>query len=70
MTKIEWSDRTWNVVSGCTKIADGCRFCYSETMTKRLKAMGQEKYKEGFDKVVKLPELDGQIWNQMPEVTM
>ena len=51
-TKIQWTDSTWNPVTGCTKISEGCRNCYAEIMTRRLKAMGQEKYKEGFDKVV------------------
>ncbi len=51
-TKIEWCDRTWNPITGCSQIAPGCKNCFSKTMTKRLKAMGQEKYKHGFDKVV------------------
>lgn len=48
-TKIEWTESTWNPVTGCTKISTGCKFCYAEIMTRRLKAMGQEKYKNGFD---------------------
>ena len=47
-TKIEWTDRTWNPVTGCTKISTGCAHCYAETMSKRLKAMGIEKYSNGF----------------------
>lgn len=47
-TKIEWTDRTWNPVTGCTKISTGCAHCYAETMAKRLKAMGVEKYSNGF----------------------
>jgi len=43
---------TWNPTTGCTKISAGCKFCYAEVMTRRLKGMGQEKYKDGF-KVVK-----------------
>lgn len=43
---------TWNPTTGCTKVSAGCKFCYAEIMTRRLKAMGQEKYKDGF-KVVK-----------------
>ena len=43
---------TWNPTTGCTKISAGCKFCYAEIMTRRLKGMGQEKYKDGF-KVVK-----------------
>lgn len=48
-TKIEWTESTWNPITGCTKISSGCKFCYAEVMTRRLKAMGQEKYKNGFE---------------------
>jgi protein gp37 len=51
-SKIEWTDRTWNLVTGCTKISPGCKNCYAERMTRRLQAMGQKKYAAGFDKVV------------------
>ena len=47
-TSIEWTELTWNPTTGCTKISDGCKFCYAETMSKRLQAMGIEKYKDGF----------------------
>ena len=47
-TTIEWTERTWNPVTGCTKISTGCRNCYAERMAKRLKAMGQPKYVNGF----------------------
>lgn len=45
---IEWTEMTWNPTTGCDKLTAGCRFCYAEVMTKRLKGMGQEKYKDGF----------------------
>jgi len=48
-TKIEWTESTWNPITGCTKISSGCKFCYAEIMSRRLKAMGQEKYKNGFE---------------------
>lgn len=48
-TKIEWTDKTWNPVTGCTKISQGCAHCYAETMTRRLNAMGLEKYANGFN---------------------
>jgi protein gp37 len=48
-TKIEWTESTWNPVTGCTKISSGCKFCYAEIMSRRLKAMGQEKYRNGFE---------------------
>lgn len=47
-TKIEWTDKTWNPVTGCTKISQGCAHCYAEVMSGRLKAMGLEKYANGF----------------------
>ncbi len=48
-SKIEWTECTWNPVTGCTKISSGCQNCYAERMSKRLKAMGQSNYKNGFD---------------------
>lgn len=47
-TKIQWTERTWNPVTGCTKISEGCRNCYAEVMAKRLQGMGQKRYKNGF----------------------
>lgn len=47
-TKIEWTDATWNPVTGCTKISTGCQHCYAEVMARRLCAMGVPKYSEGF----------------------
>ena len=46
---IEWTDTTWNPVTGCAKISQGCKFCYAERMAGRLKAMGQPRYRNGFD---------------------
>jgi len=45
---IEWTGSTWNPVTGCTKISSGCENCYAERMAKRLQAMGQPNYKNGF----------------------
>jgi protein gp37 len=45
---IEWTESTWNPVTGCTKISPGCAHCYAERMAKRLKAMGQVRYGNGF----------------------
>ena len=45
---IEWTNSTWNPVTGCSKISAGCKFCYAERMAKRLKAMGQHNYRNGF----------------------
>lgn len=49
MSKIEWTEQTWNPVTGCTKVSPGCKYCYAETMSKRLKAMGAPGYENGFD---------------------
>lgn len=48
-TKIEWTDKTWNPITGCSKKSTGCLHCYAEAMTRRLKAMGLEKYSNGFE---------------------
>ena len=48
MTKIEWANRTWNPVTGCTKCSEGCKNCYAEVMTRRLKGTGNKKYANGF----------------------
>ena len=45
---IEWTESSWNPITGCTKISPGCKYCYAERMTKRLKAMGQPNYANGF----------------------
>jgi len=49
VTNIEWTDMTWNPVTGCTKVSQGCKNCYAARMAKRLKAMGTERYANGFD---------------------
>ena len=48
MSRIEWTERTWNPVTGCTKISPGCKHCYAENMSHRLKAMGTAGYENGF----------------------
>jgi protein gp37 len=59
-SSIEWTDMTWNPVTGCTKVSQGCKNCYAERMAKRLKAMGAARYQNGFrltlhDDLVDLP---------------
>lgn len=56
-SSIEWTEKTWNPVTGCDKISAGCKFCYAEVMSKRLQAMGQAKYSEGF-KVVRMHPME------------
>jgi len=47
-SSIEWTEMTWNPTTGCNKVSAGCKFCYAEIMSRRLKAMGIEKYSAGF----------------------
>jgi len=48
-TGIEWTDKTWNPSTGCSKVSEGCKFCYAETMAERLEAMGNPRYENGFE---------------------
>src|SRR5262245_15076143 len=45
---IEWTQATWNPVTGCTKVSPGCKHCYAEALAARLQAMGQRNYRNGF----------------------
>jgi protein gp37 len=47
-SKIEWTEATWNPITGCTKLSAGCANCYAERMARRLHAMGQPNYRNGF----------------------
>lgn len=58
-TSIEWTEVTWNPVTGCTKISTGCKYCYAERMAIRLHAMGIKRYRNGFD-VTLQPDLISQ----------
>jgi protein gp37 len=60
-SSIEWTESTWNPVTGCSKISPGCKNCYAERMTKRLKGMRQPNYTNGFkltihEKTLELPQ--------------
>lgn len=48
-SSIEWTESTWNPLTGCTKISPGCKNCYAERMSKRLQSMKVENYKNGFE---------------------
>lgn len=59
-SSIEWTEATWNPVTGCSKVSPGCKHCYAERMARRLREMGQPRYVRGFevtlqDDVVGLP---------------
>jgi len=55
---IEWTESTWNPVTGCTKISPGCKHCYAERMAARLQAMGQPNYANGFELTLQEHALD------------
>jgi protein gp37 len=57
-SKIEWTDHTWNPVTGCTKVSPGCKHCYAETFAKRLQRMGARGYENGFDVTLLAERLD------------
>lgn len=48
-SSIEWTEMTWNPVTGCRKVSQGCKHCYAERMANRLHAMGSERYRDGFE---------------------
>ena len=54
-TSIEWTEMTWNPSTGCSKVSAGCKYCYAEVMSRRLKAMGVLKYKNDFSMVTEHP---------------
>lgn len=56
VSKIEWTERTWNPVVGCKKVSQGCKHCYAETMARRLRAMGVAAYQQDFTEVRMLRE--------------
>lgn len=57
-SSIEWTESTWNPLTGCTKISPGCKHCYAERMSKRLHAMGQYNYRNGFELTLHEQALD------------
>lgn len=68
MSKIEWTEKTLNPVSGCTKISDGCKNRYAEKMANRLKVMGTKGYENGFAVTLVDGYIDGVECRNMPEV--
>ena len=65
---IEWTEATWNPVTGCTKISPGCKFCYAERMAHRLKAMGQERYRNAFKLTLQPDALEVPLHWKTPRV--
>jgi protein gp37 len=67
-SKIEWTDHTWNPVTGCTKISPGCKHCYAETLAKRLQRMGAKGYENGFSITLLPDRLDAPRRRRKPTV--
>lgn len=65
---IEWTEHTWNPVTGCTKVSPGCKHCYAETMAKRLEAMGAPGYENGFDITLMEERLNQPRFRKKPTV--
>ncbi len=65
---IEWTESTWNPVTGCTKVSLGCKHCYAERMAKRLKAMGQPNYEQGFQVTVHEKTLEFPLMWRKPQM--
>lgn len=63
-SKIEWTEETWNPITGCTKVSSGCQNCYAEVMAKRLQAMGMKGYENGFELTLRPDRLDEPIKNK------
>jgi len=57
--RIEWTEATWNPVTGCTKVSPGCKHGYAEHLAKRLKAMGSPRYRNGFKVTGSMPPYSG-----------
>ena len=64
-SSIEWTEITWNPVTGCTKVSQGCKNCYAERMAKRLKGIGVSQYRDGFQ-VTLAPQVlgDPYVWRR------
>jgi protein gp37 len=64
---IEWTETTWNPLTGCDKVSPGCKNCYAERMARRLKAMGQKRYANGFELTLHEPLLEQPLHWQRPQ---
>lgn len=65
---IEWTEATWNPVTGCNKISPGCKFCYAERMSYRLRAMGQDRYRNAFEVTLQPESLEVPLRWRTPRV--
>lgn len=65
-SKIEWTEQTWNPITGCTKVSAGCKNCYAESMAIRLKAMGTPGYENGFELTLMPERLEQPLHRKKP----
>ena len=63
---IEWTERTWNPTTGCTKVSPGCKHCYAEVMARRLQAMGAPGYERGFKLALQPHRLEEPLRRKRP----
>lgn len=67
-SSIEWTEQTWNPVTGCTKVSPGCKYCYAEVMARRLHAMGAPGYENGFKTTIHPARLEQPLRRKKPTV--
>lgn len=67
-SRIEWTEHTWNPVTGCTKVSAGCKHCYAEVMARRLQAMGVPGYEDGFKVSIRPERLEEPLKRKRPTV--
>jgi len=67
-SRIEWTERTWNPVTGCTKISEGCKNCYAERMAERIQSMGNERYRNGFQLTIQHDLLEKPLEWKKPSI--
>src|SRR5690242_14651013 len=68
ISRIEWTEQTWNPTIGCTKISPGCKHCYAESMAQRLKAMGTPGYENGFQLTLIPERLEDPLKRKTPTI--
>ncbi|MFA9459400.1 DUF5131 family protein [Thiohalorhabdus methylotrophus] len=68
MSKIEWTEETWNPVTGCTKVSPGCKHCYAETLSIRLQGMGVPGYENGFQLSIQSERLEQPLKRRRPTI--
>lgn len=67
-SKIEWTEMTWNPMTGCSKVSPGCKHCYAEAMSNRLRAMGTPGYENGFELTLMAERLQQPLRRKKPTI--